>query len=82
LKKNKDVKYSLKESEIGVIISIKANNEYYGVQKEFMFEVNRQPITLEGRTLNFDGQVNLLNKEYEDFAKSYNEEVLTKYKSK
>ena len=87
LKKNKDVKYSLKESEIGVIISIKANNEYYGVQKEFMFEVNRQPIKLpitvqEGRTLNFDGQVNLLNKKYEDFAKSYNEEVLTKYKSK
>jgi len=82
LKKNKDVKYSLKESENGVKISIKANNEYYGVQEEFMFEVNRQPITLQGRTLNFDGQVNLLNKEYEGFAKSYNEEVLTKYKSK
>jgi len=78
LKKNKDAKFSIKEKGVDLIVKLKLDNKYYDVQGEFEHEM----IGLFELENTFAKQVNLLNKEYEIFAKSYNEKVLTKYKAK
>ena len=78
LKKNKEAKFSIKEKGVDLILKLKLDNKYYDVQGEFEHEM----IGLFEFENTFAKQVNVLNKEYEIFAKSYNEKVLTKYKAK
>ena len=78
LKKNKDAKFSIKEKGVDLIVKLKLDNKYYDVQGEFEHDM----IGLFELENTFAKQVNILNKEYEIFAKSYNEKILTKYKAK